>query len=61
MFRLVYLHRQSFLIRRVLDDYVMFMNGRGKQINDYSANSFQLNWKYRHTDLIYNISVHFVD
>ena len=31
----------------------MFMNGHGKQINDYSVNIFQLNWKYRHTDLIY--------
>ena len=25
----------------------MFMNGHGKQINDY----FQLKWKYRHTDV----------
>ena len=25
----------------------MFMNGHGKQINDYSVNIFQLNWKYR--------------
>ena len=51
MFHLAYLHRQPFLIRQVLDDYVMFMNGHGKQINDYSANIFQLNWKYRHTDI----------
>ena len=59
MFRLPYFHRQPFLIRRVLNSkhrmiiYVIFMNGHGKQINDYSANIFQLNWKYRHTDLIY--------
>ena len=29
----------------------MFMNGHGKKIDDYSANIFQLNWKYRHTNI----------
>ena len=67
MFLLVCLHHQPFLSPRLssssaisdlttielqtLDDYVMFITGHGKQINDCSANIFQPNWKYRHTDI----------
>ena len=29
----------------------MFMNCHGKQINDYSTNILQLNWKHRHADI----------